>query len=517
MRQLCRYLDRARGLLAVLAALTVFVGFITPANAASANAARSSFEKVDCWNSKGVETASICGYLDVPEDWEEPGDRRIHLPVALFQAKNKKENAVPVIFLTGGPGVSTNIDKKNRREGWRRFADLDVPGHDLIVFDQRGAPLSQPALNCPNAHLPEHWAAVSNNPESFDDALQREKTDLTACYEQLLEEGHDLAAYTSRQSAQDLATLILLLGYDRAILVGVSYGTHLALTTMDLFPEQVEAAVLDSVLHAADAQRDYFDQSHAAFERLLDACRDHDRCHQAYPNLERDFVDLLDRLENEPVVLEIWNAQGHEPLYALLDRNVLLEVLFHALYRNQPITKLPWTIDGLAKGEDRRIIPLLEDYLYNSFATYAAFGLSLSVWCREIYFHDPKPLPANSSDLAFHIYSWSEHFKTKGVCTYWPTGQLEPIEAKAVASEIPVLLLSGAFDPVTPIEYGDAVARHLPNSHHFVFPATGHGQIGSDRCARQTMSDFVADPSKRPAPACLDDLRQPAFLSLGGG
>jgi pimeloyl-ACP methyl ester carboxylesterase len=36
-------------------------------------------------------------------------------------------------------------------------------------------------------------------------------------------------------------------------------------------------------------------------------------------------------------------------------------------------------------------------------------------------------------------------------------------------------LLSGEFDPVTPPEFGERVARSLPRSRHIVVPGGAHG------------------------------------------
>ena len=58
------------------------------------------------------------------------------------------------------------------------------------------------------------------------------------------------------------------------------------------------------------------------------------------------------------------------------------------------------------------------------------------------------------------------------VCDRWPQGGYPADFATPVKSDVPVLLLSGGLDPVTPPAYGEEVAKGLPNSRHIVAAAT---------------------------------------------
>ena len=95
-----------------------------------------------------------CGYLSVLENrdfTEEPSDIRvIMLAVAIFHPPGGATRSDPVIYLSGGPGVST---LKLIRYQLEAFTDLIFPGgRDLVLFDQRGVGLSRPALDCPGLY-----------------------------------------------------------------------------------------------------------------------------------------------------------------------------------------------------------------------------------------------------------------------------------------------------------------------------------------------------------------------------
>ncbi len=67
----------------------------------------------------------------------------------------------------------------------------------------------------------------------------------------------------------------------------------------------------------------------------------------------------------------------------------------------------------------------------------------------------------------------------------------------------------------TTLEQAEMAAETLADSHLFVFPANAHVQL-RDKCAREVVNAFLANPMSRPDPACLGSLRQPGFITVGG-
>jgi pimeloyl-ACP methyl ester carboxylesterase len=62
-------------------------------------------------------------------------------------------------------------------------------------------------------------------------------------------------------------------------------------------------------------------------------------------------------------------------------------------------------------------------------------------------------------------------------CPAWPHGT-RPADFRApLTGSVPVLLMSGEFDPVTPPRYGDAVAKSLSNARHLVVRGQGHNVL----------------------------------------
>jgi len=82
---------------------------------------------------------------------------------------------------------------------------------------------------------------------------------------------------------------------------------------------------------------------------------------------------------------------------------------------------------------------------------------------------------------------------------------------------MPVLLISGERDPVTPPDWAEAIARRSPRARHIVLPGGGHvvdGMAGVDTCLDPMIGRFLENPD---APAldtsCVATMHPPAFAT----
>ena len=75
-----------------------------------------------------------------------------------------------------------------------------------------------------------------------------------------------------------------------------------------------------------------------------------------------------------------------------------------------------------------------------------------------------------------------------------------------MVSDIPTLVLTGEFDPVTPPEYGQLVAGYLSNNYFFEFSGAGHDIIVANECARSIAGAFVNDPTHAPEASCMAEM-----------
>ena len=102
-----------------------------------------------------------------------------------------------------------------------------------------------------------------------------------------------------------------------------------------------------------------------------------------------------------------------------------------------------------------------------------ADGLHFAVFCAEdVRFIAAADVPPSTSTSFLGSYLLNEY---RTVCADWVQAPVGSRIEEPMRMSAPTLLLSGWFDPVTPPEVADRVARNLPNSRHLVIRNEAHG------------------------------------------
>ncbi len=452
-----------------------------------------------------------CGFLVVPEDRADPASPEIRVAVAVFHSNNPEKAPDPLLYLEGGPGGSA---LKATAPAFGRVLAPYARYRDVIVLDQRGVGFSQPALDCPEFY-DYLLASLAGDLSVAEDAAQIE-TAVAACHDRLVASGASLTAYNSAASAADLADLAAALGYEQVNLLGSSYGTRLALTTMRDHPALVRSAVLAGVFPPqVSLNADTPANVARALDALFAACAADTACAAAYPDLEARFYELGARLNAEPVTITVPDPATQTPLAALINGDELYGAVFRMLYSTDLLPLLPQGIAAAADGDYGALASYLLLNLLSE--TLISRGMFLSVQCYEDAAFDPPDALATSSAA----YPRLESFLRRGgdlgaLCPRaWAVGAADPVENEPISSDVPTLLISGEYDPVTPPAWGALAAATLPNSTHVVIPNASHDAFTTD-CGAALALAFVNDPSAALDTACAEN--QPGIVfALPGG
>lgn len=478
------------------------------------------FEKVSCpfrlptgvSEGKNVD----CGYLVVPEDRADPQSRSIRLAVAIFRNPGKTVKADPIVYLSGGPGGSAleliYLSYRNMVE------PIFAAGRDVIFYDQRGVGVSKPALDCPAASQldlelldNEYNGKILSAKEQAAlmlDAMLACQKDLSATAK--------LSAYNSAANAADLADLRKALGHQQVNLWSISYGTRLALTVMRDAPEGIRSVVLDSV-YPPDVN--VYTEGPAnlmrAFDTLFKGCAVDAACNTAFPNLRTVLFDTAAALSKDPVKLSAVNPLNSKQYPLVLDGGMLVSLVFQMLYQTDMLPELPQIIYQAKAGNYTALTSMMGLLIAQESAMSP--GMQYSVQCNEerpfttqaeyeaaiARFPELAPYYDDATELGFAI------------CAGWQAGKSAAIENQPVSSDIPTLVMSGEYDPITPPAWGAQAAKTLSKSYNFVYPATGHGGSLDSECATGMMIAFINDPSKAPDSACIAKMAPPAFIVPG--
>ena len=148
---------------------------------------------------------------------------------------------------------------------------------------------------------------------------------------------------------------------------------------------------------------------------------------------------------------------------------------------------------------------------------FLALGQQLSVECNEeIAFEDEAALVALAPtepgyDRLLSLVDEPSFFE---LCRLWDAGVAPVEESARVESDVPALLLGGAYDPITRPGNIDPVAAGLANSFSFVLPHEGHGIVSSP-CGAELVTAFLDDPTSEPDGSCVATTPSPVWVPRG--
>jgi len=469
--------------------------------AAASSPSQPALELEDCRISAGPGYPGIkarCGTLLRPLNPADPESGQLELAVAVVPALNLEPEPDPVVPLAGGPGGGAI-------QFYAAYAAAFEPlrrDRDILLLDQRGTGGSE-RMDCPfDDDIVEG---------QYDDEQTREFT--AACLEQL---PHDARFFTTSIAVADLEALRLALGYPSLNLLGTSYGTRVAQHFARRYPDATRTLVLDGVVPpqvplgpeiATEAQR--------AIDDILHRCLDDPSCGERFPEIDLDFTSIRTQLEDAPVQVEIPDPlTGNSQAFAFGSAELAAAIRLLA-YQPRSVAIMPLLIHEAAGGN---FVPLAAQFqlTVSSLADALALGMHNTVVCSEdLPFIDKSTIDFAALDATYIGAMQLEALET--ICSVWPQGPVDADLATPLATDIPVLLLSGDADPITPPRYADLAAVELMNARHLIGEQQGHGQIAAG-CMPNIVADFVAvaDASDLDT-ACMDNtFVMPFFLDFSG-
>jgi pimeloyl-ACP methyl ester carboxylesterase len=452
--------------------------------------------------SDGLPSAAAwCTSVPVPEDWDNPHSRHIALAVALVLAQTASAAPDLVAFLDGGPGGAA-------REDYPTIAAALAPlreRHTLVLVDQRGTGGSN-ALDC--AALGD--GAAPNAPADSADVRQIAPV-LRQCLEQLAPRAAP-QFYTTTAAVRDLEAVRQALGSPQLDLLGISYGTRVAQQYAASYPHAVRSVVLDSpVPNRLALLSEHARNLEHALQLLFAQCRASAPCAARFGDSYATLYRLRDRLRGAPVSVTLPDPVTYAPLHVTLTAADLADVVRFDAYNGLTAALLPLM---LAEAQQGDYVPLLgqKTLLASDLADQITSGEELSVLCAEdADLLAPRPEDANS------LLGNDAITRAQAACQLWPRGSRPAGFHAPFHSDLPVLVLDGELDPVTPPAYGAEIVRGLSRARRLLVAGEGHGVIGGG-CVPRLVRSFVETLDAAHLDAdCLKRLGSiPAFLDYNG-
>ena len=455
---------------------------------------------------RGPEPA--CGFVSVPLRHGEAASPRIRLAVVVIPALDVENRRPDPLFLAqGGPGGSTIasfaqslLDDSGKRPTLNR---------DLVLWDQRGTYFSQPRLRCREGNA---------LPPDADDKAQREA--FRRCGERLAREAGDLSAFNSLENARDVDDVRAALGYESFNFYGVSYGTELGQFLLRERPKGLRSVVLDAVVPlgfslvtGVPAVRQQ------VMPRYAESCAASPACNAAYPDLANRYQALLEKLDKNPVPVALGPAapaartaapapgseQKPPPATARPEAPTISgrdfdAALYQSVYQREAVPFIPYIVQRAEQGDFSFMLNIVR--MMQASNDDMADAMYMTVVCAE--FGDTPESALKFPGVIKRLVEAGENDARQilQLCRDWNIRLLDKALLVPVRSDIPTLLLSGRFDPITPPEGAERVASHLSRAYSFTFPRGAHGQAFLVPCANFMIANFLERPGQAPDGAC---------------
>ncbi|NVK75312.1 MAG: alpha/beta fold hydrolase [Oceanospirillaceae bacterium] len=441
------------------------------------------------------------GYLHVLEDRSDSNSRIIRLPVYIFKSRSKTPKPDPIVYTVGGPGSSSMPSAQYMK--YYQYLD----DRNLILIEQRGTRYAEPALNCPEWSRAVYLSNFPDcGPECSDSLLENASL---KCQQRLSQmENINTAKYTTVDIAADINDLMELLDIEQYNLLTISYSTKISQVLLRDYPERIRSVVMDSPLPLeANYDEESVSNLLASLNQMLLDCEADSSCNTNFPHLSERLHEFLIASNNSPVEVYVYNPVTNNDEKFLLKGADIVGMISEFLSNTGYIPNLPLEINKMLDGDYSTIKSLLQQLLAEP-ASYDGYGIGmrLAVWCQEeAVFIDYNVVRSEEHNHA-EVFGLRPSVFPEEVCRVWTVKPAFQIENEPVYSDIPVLIINGAYDPITPVSWGNQLATNLPNSYHIVFDRWGHTPTTywSNPCAMKLATVFFNDPHSRPGLECQE-------------
>jgi len=257
-------------------------------------------------------------------------------------------------------------------------------------------------------------------------------------------------------------------------------------------------------------------EAQKALDAIFARCAADDACGARFPDLAQGFRRLRNDLEIQPASVEIPDPVTGQLETLDFGPSELAGAVRMLAYNANSISILPLLVHTAASGnleplaaQANMIVAQMSDAL--------ALGMHNAVMCSEdAPFYDRETIDRDALEASY--IGIVQLDAIEAMCSVWPAGPVDEDFRAPLATDIPVLLLSGEADPITPPEYAELAMVDLAQAQHLTMEKQGHGQAAVG-CTPRLIGLFVEAPGRLPDDevSCLErSFVMPFFLDFTG-
>ena len=418
-----------------------------------------------------------------------------------------------LVATEGGPGYPTT---DSRDSYLALFAPLR-DAHDVVLMDNRGTGRSG-AVDCPR--------------------LQRDPVltlgAIGACGALL---GRAAPLYSTAYAADDLAAILDALGTGPVDLYGNSYGTFFAQVFAVRHADRMRTLTLDGAYPLAGPDLAWWPNYAPAMRNKFDrACERSAACRATAGSSLEHIRPALRELRARPFDAHATDADG-ELRHFTANAGTLATVMFGSAPPYATLRETDAAAIAFAVGDRAPLLRLMAEAIAGVDSRDAtqdpvkfSEGLAAAVQCQDApQIFDMRLAPAArraARDRAlaarraaapdtYGPFTIDEYrampldYTFIEECVDWPVADPQRPPAHTVPDDakfpsIPVLVLSGEFDNMTPMADGAAAAAQFPRARHLIVANGLHVNAlpgARSECGARLVRAFMADPADEAAAA----------------
>ena len=453
-----------------------------------------------CQNYAFLDKSAQCQNDQVPLDYNHPQGRLIN--ISTFRYSGSSHNSRGQIwFLEGGPGGSGRLLSRAMLQLAKYYPDFDY-----YSLDHRGVGGSS-RFGCPGDN-------------DFGDDWDKYQS----CYNELEQTwGDDILQFSTTNAARDLHHVIALNRKpgQKVFIWATSYGTYWLLRYLQLYPQEVDGVIIDSICTPGECYLDRYDGwNDMVGKQFLDLCRADATCHEKMSTLaddpEKAAELVLDKLD-----------QGLLPTacQAMFTRKELRKDLAQMVINWSTRILAPPLLYRLNRcnAEDQEVLSF---YKQASQAGAADRSLLNSPMLCDLISLSELYGGNTSSQLETFLQNacFSEDVSLRFAQIYetglWQLYSDPLYKQKLPQTNIPMLMINGTTDPQTPLEVAGKMKNHFtaPYQHFVTVPYATHGVLvnspitippwtygGQEQtCGSLLFGQFINDPHAALDTSCIE-------------
>ncbi|MCK5725467.1 MAG: alpha/beta hydrolase [Thiotrichaceae bacterium] len=441
-----------------------------------------------CWF-EAAENIECAKFHTAPRKKGGVSDYILPVVVLRYTGYGRKED--PVLNMAGGPGSPAGLDRQHVFDHWNGWFKRINFKRDIILFDQRGAGLSEPSLSCDSYNKAVKESIFKGSSEKGAHEI------INTCYQEMKQKGVPVDQLSTLHSAGDIRDIMDALHYKKWNLYGVSYSTRLAMVVESQNPERVRTLLLDSVYPISQHFfKDWPLLLNKSLERLFIFCKNNSQCATDYGDLQTLLWKTIADLQKNPLRIQLPNIKEE----IIFDDELFIGFLFGTQYESKSLKILPEVIYDFSRRDVSNFQKYISYFIHSRIDSSSSELVHRAVECQDnsilsrqemtkIYKNFPKLTPYLIREV--------------GMCESWKDSHFFEL-VTLPDSKVPVLLFAGEDDPVTPIEWAESIRGKYTNTIIFSFRDISHSVMDAKDCAIDLYGHFLDDPLTYPSADCRE-------------